>query len=70
MGKPEVIWGQKSSSEKLRERGSDALGTGCPKTPSSTKSQVTDSMWPEQPGRIALALAAITTFADLDAHKE
>ncbi len=46
----------KSGSEKLRERGADALGTGCPKTPLLSRSQVTDSMCPE--------------FPALDAHKE
>jgi hypothetical protein len=44
------------SGGKLRERGADALGTGCPKTPLLPRSQVTDSVCPE--------------FLVLDAHKE
>ena len=44
-----------SASGKLRERGADALGMVCPKTPLPPRSQVTDSVWPE--------------FPVLDAHK-
>ncbi len=53
-GKPEVI--QKPRSGKVRGRGADALGTGCPKTSLLRRLQVTDSVRPKLPV--------------LDAHKE